>query len=156
MLFGWGVEQGISSNSVIYVKNGGTVGIGTGEQDRVGVAEIAIFKAYIKYADALSFQKHGLAFKTLEMEIARGNRMIRDKEAIDEQVKAEKGNLIGSVMISDGFFPFRDGVDVAIKEGISGIVQPGGSMRDFECIHACNEANPKVTMVLTGQRAFKH
>ena len=44
MLFGWQVEQGITSNSVIYVKNGATVGIGTGEQDRVGVAEIAIFK----------------------------------------------------------------------------------------------------------------
>ncbi len=47
MLFGWQVEQGITSNSVIYVKDGVTVGIGTGEQDRVGVAEIAVFKAYI-------------------------------------------------------------------------------------------------------------
>jgi phosphoribosylaminoimidazolecarboxamide formyltransferase/IMP cyclohydrolase len=43
MLFGWQVEQGVTSNSVIYVKDGVTVGIGTGEQDRVGVAEIAIF-----------------------------------------------------------------------------------------------------------------
>ena len=48
MVFGWAVEQGVSSNSVIYVKNGQTVGIGTGEQDRVGVAEIAVFKAYTK------------------------------------------------------------------------------------------------------------
>ena len=55
MLFGWAVEQGVSSNSVLYVKNGATVGIGTGEQDRVGVAEIAVFKAYTKYADALCF-----------------------------------------------------------------------------------------------------
>jgi phosphoribosylaminoimidazolecarboxamide formyltransferase/IMP cyclohydrolase len=45
MLFGWQVEQGVTSNSVIYVKDGVTVGIGTGEQDRVGVAEIGIFKA---------------------------------------------------------------------------------------------------------------
>ena len=59
MLFGWNVEQGITSNSVIYVKDGATVGIGTGEQDRVGVAEIAIFKAYTKHADALCFRKHG-------------------------------------------------------------------------------------------------
>jgi len=45
---------------------------------------------------------------------------------------------------------------VAIREGISAIVQPGGSLRDFEVIEACNEADPKVTMVFTGQRAFKH
>jgi phosphoribosylaminoimidazolecarboxamide formyltransferase/IMP cyclohydrolase len=156
MLFGWGVEQGITSNSVIYVKNGVTVGIGTGEQDRVGVAEIAIFKAYTKYADALCFQKHGIPYKTLEREIAKGRRPAVEKEEIDHQVREEKGNLIGSVMISDAFFPFRDGVDVAIKEGISGIVQPGGSLRDFESIEACNEARPQVTMVYTGQRAFKH
>jgi len=156
MLFGWGVEQGITSNSVIYVKNGVTVGIGTGEQDRVGVAEIAIFKAYTKYADALCFQKHGIPYKTLEMEIAKGQRPTSQKEEIDYQVREEKGNLIGSVMVSDAFFPFRDGVDVAIKEGISGIVQPGGSLRDFEAIQACNEATPQVTMVYTGQRAFKH
>ena len=156
MLFGWGVEQGITSNSVIYVKCGVTIGIGTGEQDRVGVAEIAIYKAYTKYADALCFQEHGLPYKTLEMEIAEGRRSINEKEGIDHKVKAEKGNLIGSVMISDAFFPFRDGVDVAIKEGIKAIVQPGGSLRDFESIQACNEAEPKVTMVYTGQRAFKH
>ena len=59
-------------------------------------------------------------------------------------------------MISDAFFPFRDGVDVGIKEGISSIAHPGGSLRDFDSIQACNEADPQVTMVLTGQRAFKH
>jgi phosphoribosylaminoimidazolecarboxamide formyltransferase/IMP cyclohydrolase len=45
---------------------------------------------------------------------------------------------------------------VGIKEGISGVVQPGGSARDFESIEACNEAEPPVTMVYTGQRSFKH
>ena len=53
MLFGWNVEQGITSNSVIYVKDLCTTGIGTGEQDRVGVAEIARDKAYRKLADRL-------------------------------------------------------------------------------------------------------
>ena len=43
-----------------------------------------------------------------------------------------------------------------IKEGIRAIVQPGGSLRDFEAIEACNEADPQVTMVFTSQRAFKH
>ncbi|MFO7598961.1 MAG: IMP cyclohydrolase, partial [Candidatus Desulfacyla sp.] len=74
MLFGWQVEQGVTSNSVIYVKNGATVGIGTGEQDRVGVAEIAIFKAYTKYADALCFERHGVSYKELELTAEKGGR----------------------------------------------------------------------------------
>lgn len=156
MLFGWNVEQGITSNSVIYVKDGVTVGIGTGEQDRVGVAEIAVFKAYQKYADALCFQRYGIPYKTFELDIKKGER---DKDAlreIDRETKKKKGGLKGSVMISDAFFPFRDGVDVGIKHGVSAIVHPGGSDRDFESIIACNEARPKVTMVFTGQRAFRH
>jgi len=155
-LFGWSVEQGVTSNSVLFVKDGATVGIGTGEQDRVGVAEIAVFKAYTKYADALCFTEYGIPYKVLEKEIAEKKRDPQVKMAIDEKVKREKGNLRGSVMVSDAFFPFRDGVDVGIKEGITGIVQPGGSERDFESIEACNEASPPVTMVFTGQRAFRH
>ncbi len=156
MLFGWNVEQGITSNSVIYVKDGVTVGIGTGEQDRVGVAEIAIFKAYTKYADALCFRKHGVPYKTFELDVKNGQRDRAALLEIDEETKRNRGGLIGSVMVSDAFFPFRDGVDVGIHEGVSAIVQPGGSERDFESIIACNEADPQVTMVFTGQRAFKH
>jgi phosphoribosylaminoimidazolecarboxamide formyltransferase/IMP cyclohydrolase len=156
MLFGWNVEQGITSNSVIYVKDVATIGIGTGEQDRVGVAEIAVFKAYTKYADALCFKKYDIPYKTFELDVKNGKRNRDTLLDIDEETKKNKGGLIGSVMVSDAFFPFRDGVDVGIKEGVTGIVQPGGSDRDFESIIACNEANPKVTMVFTGQRAFKH
>jgi phosphoribosylaminoimidazolecarboxamide formyltransferase / IMP cyclohydrolase len=156
MIFGWAVEQGVSSNSVLYVKKGVTVGIGTGEQDRVGVAEIAVFKAYTKFADALCFQKHGVPYKTLEAEIAQGKRDRGIKEDIDRQTREARGGIRGAVMISDAFFPFRDGVDVGIKEGVTAIVHPGGSDRDFESIEACNEARPQVTMVFTGQRAFKH
>ena len=156
MLFGWNVEQGITSNSVIYVKDGATVGIGTGEQDRVGVAEIAVFKAYTKYADALCFKKYGVPYKTFDLDVKNGKRDGNTLLEIDEETRKNRGGLIGSVMVSDAFFPFRDGVDVGIKEGISAIVQPGGSERDFESIIACNEANPKVTMVFTGQRAFRH
>ena len=156
MLFGWNVEQGITSNSVIYVKDGVTVGIGTGEQDRVGVAEIAIVKAYTKYADALCFKKYGIPYKTFELEAGQGKRDKGALKEIDERTGKDKGGLIGSTMVSDAFFPFRDGVDVGIKEGIVAIVQPGGSDRDFDVITACNEAIPKVTMVFTGQRVFKH
>jgi phosphoribosylaminoimidazolecarboxamide formyltransferase/IMP cyclohydrolase len=156
MIFGWAVEQGVSSNSVLYVKEGVTVGIGTGEQDRVGVAEIAVFKAYTKYADALCFRKHGIPYKTLEMEIAQGKREAGEKKEIDKETREARGGIRGAVMISDAFFPFRDGAEVGIKEGVTAIVHPGGSDRDFESIQACNEAKPQVTMAFTGQRAFKH
>jgi len=156
MLFGWNVEQGITSNSVIYVKDGVTIGIGTGEQDRVGVAEIAVFKAYTKYADARCFRKYGVPYKTFQFEASQGKRDISALLEIDEDTRKANGGLIGATMVSDAFFPFRDGVDVGIKEGIAAIVQPGGSDRDFESIEACNEADPKVTMVFTGQRAFRH
>jgi phosphoribosylaminoimidazolecarboxamide formyltransferase/IMP cyclohydrolase len=156
MLFGWSVEQGVTSNSVLYIKDGVTVGIGTGEQDRVGVAGIAVFKAYTKYADAICFRRYGIPYKQLEQEIATGKRDRAQKEEIDSQVKQDRGGITGAVMVSDAFFPFRDGVDVGIKEGVTAIVHPGGSERDFESIEACNEADPQVTMVFTGQRAFKH
>jgi phosphoribosylaminoimidazolecarboxamide formyltransferase / IMP cyclohydrolase len=154
LLFGWFVEQGVTSNSVIYVKDGCTVGIGTGEQDRVGVAEIAIYKAYQKYADALCFERYGIPYKDLELAIEKGTRPKEEKEGIDAETQAAKAGLIGAAMVSDAFFPFRDGVDVGIRQGVTAVVQPGGSMRDWEVIEACNEAG--VTMVLTGQRAFKH
>lgn len=156
MLFGWSVEQGITSNSVIYVKDGCTVGIGTGEQDRVGVAEIAVFKAYTKYADAICFRQFGVPYKTYELEAAQGKCDIAALREVDAQAKMDRGGLIGSTMVSDAFFPFRDGADVGIQQGVRAIVQPGGSERDFETIQACNEASPKVTMVFTGQRAFRH
>jgi phosphoribosylaminoimidazolecarboxamide formyltransferase/IMP cyclohydrolase len=156
MLFGWQVEQGITSNSVIYVKEGVTVGIGTGEQDRVGVAEIAVYKAYTKYADTICFKKHGVPYKDLGLMVRKGEKDSSLLEEIDKETREARGGLIGSTMVSDAFFPFRDGVDVGIKEGVKAIVQPGGSMRDFEVIEACNEADPQVTMVFTGQRAFKH
>ncbi len=156
MLFGWAVEHGVTSNSVIYVKNGVTVGIGTGEQDRVGVAEIAVHKAYIKYADILCFDKFGIPYADLALETLQGKRDKADQEAIDAQTKEDRAGLPGSCMISDAFFPYRDGADVGIREGVTSILQAGGSMRDFETIQACNEANPQVAMKFTGQRSFKH
>jgi phosphoribosylaminoimidazolecarboxamide formyltransferase/IMP cyclohydrolase len=156
LLFGWSVEQGVSSNSVLYVKGGVTVGIGTGEQDRVGVAEIAVYKAYAKHADLLCFDRHGVSYKELELAVERGERKKSELLDIDGETKAARAGLPGSAMVSDAFFPFRDGVDVGIRQGVTSIVQPGGSERDFESIVACNEADPKVAMVYTGQRAFRH
>lgn len=156
MIFGWAVEHGVTSNSVLYVKDGCTVGIGTGEQDRVGVAEIAVHKAYIKYADMLCFDAHGIGYADLKLAIMRGERNKKDIYAIDEQTKKEYAGLSEAVMISDAFFPFRDGAEVGIAQGVSAILQAGGSLRDFETIEACNEAKPKASMMFTGQRSFKH
>ncbi|MDH3343864.1 MAG: IMP cyclohydrolase [Desulfobacteraceae bacterium] len=146
MLFGWLVESGITSNSVIYVKDQVTVGIGTGEQDRVGVAEIARDKAYRKLADRYCFDLYGIPYNDLKD---------ADKKAeIDDKVAVEKGGLIGAAMVSDAFFPFRDGVDVGLKEGITSVIHAGGSENDYQSIEACNEVG--ATMVYTGQRSFKH
>ncbi len=146
LLFGWLVEAGVTSNSVLYVKDRVTVGIGTGEQDRVGVAEIARDKAYRKLADRYSFE----AWQTPYNDLTDADR----KAEIDARVTVEKGGLIGASMVSDAFFPFRDGVEVGIREGITAVVQPGGSNNDYQSIEACNAAD--VAMVFTGQRSFKH
>lgn len=70
-------------------------------------------------------------------------------KASDEGLQVE-----GSVMASDAFFPFRDGIDAAAAAGISAIIQPGGSMRDQEVIDAADEAG--IAMIFTGMRHFKH
>ena len=70
-------------------------------------------------------------------------------KAADENLKIE-----GSVMASDAFFPFRDGIDEAAKTGITSIIQPGGSVRDDEVIRAANEHG--IAMVFTSMRHFRH
>ncbi len=110
MRFAWKVVKHLSSNAIALAKNGGTVGMGAGQVNRVGAVEIAI------------------------------------KQAGD---KAR-----GSVLASDGFFPFSDSVELAAKAGITAIIQPGGSKRDQECIDAANSYN--IAMVFTHFRHFRH
>jgi phosphoribosylaminoimidazolecarboxamide formyltransferase/IMP cyclohydrolase len=71
-------------------------------------------------------------------------------------IKAEDAGLVvpGSVMASDAFFPFRDGIDAAAAAGIKAVIQPGGSMRDQEVIDAANKHG--LAMVFTGVRHFRH
>ena len=63
-------------------------------------------------------------------------------------------NFEGSVLASDAFFPFNDCVEVAAKEGVGAIIQPGGSIRDQDSIDLCNEKN--IPMVFSGYRHFRH
>ena len=154
LFFAWAVEAGVTSNSVIFVKGGATTAIGTGEQDRVGCVEIAVYKAYTKYTDKLVFKKTGLSLYELTEKAATDPESAKILEEAQKETQEAKGGLAGSSMVSDGFFPFRDGVDAAVTHGVKAIAQPGGSLRDAEVIAAANERD--VAMVFTGQRSFKH
>jgi|TARA_B110000902_G_scaffold267258_1_gene359597 phosphoribosylaminoimidazolecarboxamide formyltransferase/IMP cyclohydrolase len=83
-------------------------------------------------------------------------QMSRINSARIAGIKAEHAGLevVGAVMASDAFFPFRDGIDNAAEAGISCVIQPGGSMRDDEVISAADEAG--MAMVFTGMRHFRH
>ena len=83
-------------------------------------------------------------------------QMSRVNSARIAGIKAEHAGLEvpGSVMASDAFFPFRDGLDQAAEAGVSAVIQPGGSMRDEEVIAAADEHN--IAMVFTGMRHFRH
>ncbi|MCG6863442.1 MAG: bifunctional phosphoribosylaminoimidazolecarboxamide formyltransferase/IMP cyclohydrolase, partial [Chromatiaceae bacterium] len=83
-------------------------------------------------------------------------QMSRVNSARIAVIKAEQAGLdvTGSVMASDAFFPFRDGIDKAAAAGISAVIEPGGSMRDEEVIAAADEHG--MAMVFTGMRHFRH
>ena len=87
--------------------------------------------------------------------IGAGQMSRVDASRLAVQKAADAGlELKGSVLASDAFFPFRDGVDAAAEAGAKAIVQPGGSVRDVEVIEAANKHG--MAMVLTGQRLFRH
>ena len=79
------------------------------------------------------------------------NRVISVQLAID---KAGSDGVQGGVLASDAFFPFADGLELALDAGIKSVVQPGGSIRDEEIIQAAN--NKGASMILTGVRHFRH
>ena len=76
------------------------------------------------------------------------------RRAVKIAVKQAGESVKGSVMASDAFFPFKDGVEAAAEEGVTAVIQPGGSARDGEVIEACEKYN--VAMLFTGKRYFKH
>jgi len=156
LLFAWAVEAGVTSNSIIFARDGATVSIGTGEQDRVGCVELTIQKAYTKYADKLAFERHTMSLYELKQKALADKDLAASLAEILARTEMDKGGLPGTVLVSDGFFPFRDGVELAIAQGVTAIAQPGGSIRDWEIIQAVNSATPQVAMVFTGQRSFKH
>jgi len=102
-------------------------------------------------------KSNAIVYAKNKMTIGVGaGQMSRINSARIAGIKAEHAGLDvpGSVMASDAFFPFRDGIDAAHEAGIVAVIQPGGSMRDDEVIAAANEYG--MAMVLTGMRHFRH
>jgi len=116
LLTAWYINMNVRSNGVVIVKNGGTLAVGTGEQDRVGAVEQAIIKCKDKYEGS---------------------------ESVD-----------GSVMSSDGFFPFSDAVEIAAAAGVSAFIAPAGSIQDAAVIKRANELN--VCLFHAPERIFSH
>jgi len=106
--------------------------------------------AKIVKSNAIVYAKNG---QTIGVGAGQMSRVYSAKIA---SIKAadEKLQVAGSVMASDAFFPFRDGIDAAAQAGIVAVIQPGGSMRDQEVIDAANEHG--MAMVFTGMRHFRH
>lgn len=102
-------------------------------------------------------KSNAIVYANDEMTVGVGaGQMSRVYSAKIAGIKAADENLVveGSVMASDAFFPFRDGIDAAAEAGIKAIIQPGGSMRDEEVIAAADEHG--IAMVFTGMRHFRH
>ena len=132
------------------------------ENDIKCVSELAPTADQIKdllfaWKVAKTVKSNAIVYVKNEMTIGVGaGQMSRVYSAKIAGIKASDEGLIveGSVMASDAFFPFRDGIDAAAQAGIKAIIQPGGSMRDDEVISAANEHC--IAMVFTGMRHFKH
>ncbi len=104
---------------------------------------------YVK-SNAIVYCKDGMTIGVGAGQMSRVySAKIAGIKAADENLEVK-----GSVMASDAFFPFRDGIDAAAAAGITAVIQPGGSMRDEEVIAAADEAG--IAMVFTGMRHFRH
>jgi phosphoribosylaminoimidazolecarboxamide formyltransferase / IMP cyclohydrolase len=174
MFIAWITLKFTQSNSVCYVMDGQTIGVGAGQQSRVHCARLAGSKA-----DLWRLRQHpsvlALPFKEVIKRPDRDNAI--DQFLQPDVTEAEKKNwtnvftyipnqlaneerrkwldgFTDVVLGSDAFFPFRDGIDRAAKSGVKYVLQPGGSNRDDEVIAACNEYG--MTMVFSGLRLFHH
>jgi len=174
MLIAWITLKFTQSNSVCYVTDGQTIGVGAGQQSRVHCTRLAGAKA-----DLWRLRQHPTV---LALPFKEGIKRPDRDNAIDQFLQpdvtdAEKKNwenvfakipdqltdgerrawldgLNDGTLGSDAFFPFRDSIDRAAKSGVKYVLQPGGSNRDDEVIAACNEYG--MTMVFSGLRLFHH
>jgi phosphoribosylaminoimidazolecarboxamide formyltransferase/IMP cyclohydrolase len=174
MFIAWITLKFTQSNSVCYVVDGQTIGVGAGQQSRVHCARLAGSKV-----DLWRLRQHpsvlALPFKEGIKRPDRDNAIdqflqpdITDAEKKNwanvfthspEQLSADErrawlDGLTNVVLGSDAFFPFRDSIDRAARSGVKYVLQPGGSNRDEDVIAACDEYG--MTMVFSGSRLFHH
>jgi phosphoribosylaminoimidazolecarboxamide formyltransferase/IMP cyclohydrolase len=103
---------------------------------------------------AKSVKSNAIVLATGGSTVGIGAGQMSRIDAAEIAVKKSGGRCNGSVMASDAFFPFEDVAELAAKNGIKAIIQPGGSIRDKEVIESCNRN--KIPMIFTGKRHFRH
>ena len=149
------------SNSIVMADHYQTLGIGSGQQNRVDCVRLAGEKArkwYLRWHPDLL---------TLNFEKATSGKATSRKDKINQIYEFIQSNIgtIGKerffndemeniVLASDGFFPFRDSIDVAKDYGVSTIIQPGGSIEDDNIERVCNESG--IIMIISDRRLFHH
>ena len=106
------------------------------------------------YKVAKHVKSNGVVIAKDQQTLAIGPGQTSRIWALDNAIRNGKHDYAGSVLASDAFFPFDDCVTKAMEQGISAIIQPGGSMKDEDSIQCCNRHG--ISMVFTGMRHFKH
>ncbi|OPZ17513.1 MAG: Bifunctional purine biosynthesis protein PurH [candidate division BRC1 bacterium ADurb.BinA364] len=154
MWFGWIVQTGVTSNSVLLAKDGATVAIACGGQDRVLISKQCVWKAYETRKALAALRRTGMLYDLCRLEVQAGRLDKQTLKDIEAEAALNNAGIDGAVACSDAFFPFRDGPDALLDAGVRAIVHPGGSLRDSETIDACNERG--ASMVWTAQRCFRH
>ena len=99
-------------------------------------------------------KSNAIIFTTRDQTIGIGAGQMSRLDSVRIAVMKAQFPLKGTVLASDAFFPFRDGLDEAAKAGVTAVIQPGGSLKDEEVIKAANENG--IAMVMTGMRHFRH
>ncbi|MEK7286837.1 MAG: bifunctional phosphoribosylaminoimidazolecarboxamide formyltransferase/IMP cyclohydrolase [Nitrospirota bacterium] len=99
-------------------------------------------------------KSNAIVFSATNFVIGIGAGQMSRVDSVEIALRKAQSSVVGSAMASDAFFPFRDGIDIAGKAGITAIIQPGGSIRDKEVIEAADSHN--MAMVMTSIRHFRH
>ncbi|WP_327401369.1 phosphoribosylaminoimidazolecarboxamide formyltransferase [Streptomyces sp. NBC_01288] len=174
LLLGLVVLRHTQSNSVCYLRDGMTLGIGAGQQSRVDCTRLAgakadtwwlrrhpavralAFRPDIRRQDRINWQIRSVEGDLTPDESTRLSRALsQPREALTGSSRAEwTARLKGVAFVSDGALPFRDNVDHAQRHGVRYIAEPGGSIRSAEVEDACREH--RITLVRTGLRLFHH
>jgi AICAR transformylase/IMP cyclohydrolase PurH len=174
MFIAWITLKFTQSNSVCYVTDGQTIGVGAGQQSRVHCTRLAgskadlwrlrqhpsvlalPFKEGVKRPDRDNAIDQFLQPDVTEAEKQNWSNVFTEipNQLTSEERRAWLDGLTDVTLGSDAFFPFRDSIDRAAKSGVKYVLQPGGSNRDEDVISACDEYG--MTMVFSGLRLFHH